>query len=107
MIALAWAVEPSALSLPDGQAREAPDALPEVAPPGAAEPPVPPVVGSEPQADRLSTPAAAMAATCTSRLTERPWPDLVATEVVTVEPFALGLPRGHGAGHPCPAYLGS
>src|SRR5688500_2997365 len=68
LIALAWALEPSAESLPAGHAR--PDAsalLPGSAPAGSLA-----LVGSEPQEVRLRVARAASAASCVAReLTRR------------------------------------
>src|SRR5919202_444619 len=64
LIALAWALEPSALSEPVGQARsEAEDDPPEVLLPGSAA-----TTGSEPQAARLSVPRASTAASWETRV---------------------------------------
>src|SRR3954452_15681528 len=57
VMASAWAVEPSALSLPEGQVRPEALALPGAEEPGAAAAP-----GSEPHATRVSEAMAARAA---------------------------------------------
>src|SRR6187455_843169 len=68
VMALAWALEPSAESLPAGQAR--PEALALL--PGSAPPVSFALVGSEPHAVRLRVARAARAASCVAReLTRR------------------------------------
>src|SRR4051794_14289041 len=64
LMALAWALEPSAFTEPAEQARPDTELLPELEPAGAAEPAG---AGSEPQAARVRVPRASTAASLNTR----------------------------------------